>query len=191
MAKRILSAAEQAEKDERRRKNDEGRRKAEERRQRSEERRRRAAIKAIKMRFFGGEEIVPIPQGDHILVVEDIPAMANLIADHLWEAGYKVEIAHSVEAAWRATGKKLPVLVITDDILPDVDGWEFMRSVRQFEQTEAIPIILLGGKEPDWSLGYMHLPFDFMCTKPFNPAELITSVKRFSTRTEEDGRIRI
>jgi DNA-binding response OmpR family regulator len=123
----------------------------------------------------------PIQEGDHILVVDDTPAMANLIAGYLREAGYKVETVHSAEEAWESLLQRLPILITVDDFLPGADSWKLLRCVRHLKYSWDIPMIRLGDKQLEWSGLLENGPaFDMMLFKPFVPQELIYFVDRMS-----------
>ena len=124
----------------------------------------------------------PIPQGEHILVVDDTPAMANLIAGYLREAGYKVEIAHSAEEAWESLLQKLPRLITVDDFLPGGDGYGLCRSVlRLYKHTpHYLDRIMIADQRPlENGIIRYELPLcEIFLTKPFNPKELLAFVRR-------------
>ncbi|MCX6366019.1 MAG: response regulator [Armatimonadetes bacterium] len=134
----------------------------------------------------------PIAQGEHILVVDDTPAMANLIAGYLREAGYKVEIAYSAEEAWEALLQKLPILITVDDFLPGASGYELCRSVLWLYNDKwygCCRIMIVDQRlDHNWSMGYRSPLFDICLTKPFNPKELVSFVRRIMQASSEgDG----
>jgi two-component system, chemotaxis family, chemotaxis protein CheY len=126
-------------------------------------------------------------------VVDDDPELADQVAACLREAGYTVETVHSAEEAWISLRLKLPVLIITDDLLPGADGLELMCCVRRSEQTETVPVVRLGEKEHErFIFGYPSYMFDMELVKPFDCEELMSFVRRIlETSSEGDGRYRI
>ena len=86
-----------------------------------------------------------------ILVVEDEPAVREMVADNFRMAGYPVEEACDVASARRIVSEKTPSLVLLDWMLPDASGLEFLRSLRSAEATASLPVIMLTarGDEPD------------------------------------------
>src|SRR5512147_2711215 len=78
-----------------------------------------------------------------ILVVEDEPAIQELVSFSCASSGYKVRRADSVRSAQEAIRHELPDLLILDWMLPDRPGLELLRDLRRQERTRALPIILL------------------------------------------------
>lgn len=130
----------------------------------------------------------PVPQGEHILVVDDVPKLADQVATCLREAGYAIETVHSAEEAWVSLRRKLPILLITDDILPGADGWELMRCCRRSELTDRIPVVRLGEKEEErFMFGYPGFMFDMELVKPFDCEELVSFVRRILQPASAEG----
>ena len=117
-----------------------------------------------------------------ILVVDDEPNIADLIELYLRREGFRVVKATTGEDGVRAVGEHRPRLVVLDVGLPDVDGLEVCRRLRQ---TSTIPVIFLTARdgEIDRVLG-LELGADDYVTKPFSPAELVARVKAVLRRTE-------
>ncbi|MGZ8512633.1 MAG: response regulator [Candidatus Limnocylindria bacterium] len=113
-----------------------------------------------------------------ILVVEDDPDIATLIAHYLEKAGHAVEQLASgagVMAHLRAAGADL---VILDIMLPGIGGLDVCRAMRAEPATEGIPVIMLTarGEESDRITG-LELGADDYVTKPFSPRELVARVR--------------
>jgi DNA-binding response OmpR family regulator len=117
-----------------------------------------------------------------VLVVDDEANIADLIELYLQREGYRVVKATTGEAGVRAVGEHRPRLVVLDVGLPDVDGLEVCRRLRQ---TSTIPVIFLTARdsEIDRVLG-LELGADDYVTKPFSPAELVARVKAVLRRSE-------
>jgi len=126
-----------------------------------------------------------------ILLVEDEPAIQELIAITLTRAGHQVVRAPDAETAQRLLRDALPDLVLLDWMLPGVPGIELARRLRADERTRAIPIIMLTarGEEQDKVLG-LEIGADDYITKPFSPRELVARIKavlrRRSPQATED-----
>jgi len=118
-----------------------------------------------------------------ILVVEDEPSIAELIAINLTHAGYQVEKALQTEVAMNMMRDELPSLLILDWMLPGKSGVQFARELRANERTRALPILMLTAKseESDKVLGLDSGADDFV-TKPFSPKELVARVKALLRR---------
>lgn len=118
-----------------------------------------------------------------ILVVEDEPSIAELIAINLTHAGYQVEKALQTEVAMNMMRGELPSLLILDWMLPGKSGVQFARELRANERTRGLPILMLTAKsdESDKVLGLDSGADDYV-TKPFSPKELIARVKALLRR---------
>jgi two-component system phosphate regulon response regulator PhoB len=113
-----------------------------------------------------------------ILVVEDEPAIQELIAYSLRQAGHQPLCADSAEQALRLVSNALPDLVLLDWMLPGASGIEVARRLRGDKRTRAIPIIMLTARseEQDKLLGLDSGADDYI-TKPFSPRELNARIK--------------
>lgn len=113
-----------------------------------------------------------------ILVVEDEPAIQELIAYNLRQAGHQPLCADSAEQALRLVANALPDLVLLDWMLPGASGIDVARRLRGDKRTRAIPIIMLTARseEQDKLLG-LETGADDYITKPFSPRELIARIK--------------
>jgi two-component system phosphate regulon response regulator PhoB len=114
----------------------------------------------------------------NILVVEDEPAIQELLALNLTQAGHNAMRALSVEQAQLLMRDALPDLIILDWMLPGMSGIEFSRKLKSDELTKAIPIIMLTarGEEADKVRG-LEVGADDYVTKPFSPRELNARIK--------------
>lgn len=114
----------------------------------------------------------------NILVVEDEPAIQELLALNLVQAGHNPLRALSVEQAQLFIRDALPDLIILDWMLPGMSGIEFARKLKSDDLTKAIPIIMLTarGEEADKVRG-LEVGADDYVTKPFSPRELNARIK--------------
>ncbi|CAM4285217.1 phosphate regulon transcriptional regulator PhoB [Kerstersia similis] len=113
-----------------------------------------------------------------ILVVEDEPAIQELIAVNLSFAGHKVLRAFNVEQAHTLIRAELPDLILLDWMLPGASGLSMARTLRADERTRSVPIIMLTakGSEQDKVDG-LEAGADDYITKPFSPKELMARIK--------------
>lgn len=113
-----------------------------------------------------------------ILVVEDEPALQQLLAYNLEAAGFAVDQAYDGEEALTLIEERLPDLVLLDWMLPQLSGIEICRRLRRRPDTAHLPIIMLTarGEEPDRLRGLDTGADDFIA-KPFSPAELIARIR--------------
>ena len=113
-----------------------------------------------------------------ILVVEDEPAILELLKVNLADAGYDVKGAADAEAAKAVLKGALPDLVLLDWMLPGQSGIAFARELRADMRTRELPIIMVSarGEESDRVAGLEAWVDDYV-TKPFSPRELKARIK--------------
>jgi two-component system phosphate regulon response regulator PhoB len=118
-----------------------------------------------------------------ILVVEDEPAIQELIAVNLEHAGHHVLRAGNVPEAEALVREVLPDLVLLDWMLPGSPGLNFARQLRTDQRTKDIPIIMLTARaeEQDKIAGLEGGADDYV-TKPFSPKELLARIKAVMRR---------
>ncbi len=114
----------------------------------------------------------------NILVVEDEPAIQELLALNITQAGHNALRALSVEHAQDLMRETLPDLILLDWMLPGMNGLEFARKLKSDALTKTIPIIMLTarGDEYDKVRG-LEVGADDYVTKPFSPRELNARIK--------------
>ncbi len=120
-----------------------------------------------------------------ILVVDDDREIVRLLRAYLEQAGYEVLTAYNGETALHTLRREQPDLVVLDLMLPDRDGWDVTRIVRNDESLAAIPIIMLTARveDSDKIVG-LELGADDYVTKPFNPREVVARVRAVLRRTQ-------
>lgn len=114
----------------------------------------------------------------NILVVEDEPAIQELLALNIIQAGHNAMRALSVEIAMDLMRETIPDLILLDWMLPGMNGLEFARKLKSDSLTKSIPIIMLTarGDEYDKVRG-LEVGADDYVTKPFSPRELNARIK--------------
>ncbi len=117
--------------------------------------------------------------GRRILVVEDDPNILRQIEYNLSTNGFSVETAQTGVEAMKKLMVSRPDLLITDIMMPEMDGYELVAGVRGDAQLADLPVIMLTARtqDSDVAQGY-NSGTDLYLTKPFNPTELITFVRR-------------
>ena len=115
---------------------------------------------------------------ERILVVEDEPAIQELIAVNLRHAGFMPVAAQDAASARRAIDEALPDLVLLDWMLPDRSGIDLAREIRADPRTRALPLIMLTARaqEGDRLSGFEAGADDYV-TKPFSPRELLARIR--------------
>jgi len=113
-----------------------------------------------------------------ILVVEDEPAIRELVAVNLVHAGFRVDGVDSAEQAREAMAQALPDLIVLDWMLPGESGIDLARALRSDARTREVPVVLLTARahEGDKLLGFERGADDYV-TKPFSPRELVARVR--------------
>lgn len=125
------------------------------------------------------------PQDQKILVVDDEERMARFIRLNLEHDGFQVVEAHRGKEAMDKLRTALPDLILLDIMLPDLDGFEILKMIRE---NNNVPVIMLTakGEEEDRVRG-LELGADDYITKPFSPRELVSRVKAVLRRVEFSG----
>src|ERR1035437_7433569 len=123
-----------------------------------------------------------------VAIVEDEPELAALIEYNLGRHGYEALILGGTKGTLRALEQAKPDLILLDVMLPDVDGFELCRHLRQSAVLARTPVLFLTARsdEVDRVLG-LEIGGDDYMTKPFSPRELIARVKAHLRREEMDA----
>ena len=118
-----------------------------------------------------------------ILVVEDEPAIQELITLNLEQSGYSPLRANDAEQAIELVRDELPDLVLLDWMLPGMSGIEFARRLRADRRTQDVPIIMLTARaEEHDKLSGLETGADDYITKPFSPRELNARIRALLRR---------
>ena len=116
-----------------------------------------------------------------VLVVEDEASIASFVAAYLKNAGYAVRTTPSGAEALRLVASEKPALVVLDLMLPDINGVEVCKQIRQ---SGDLPVLMLTARDEDVDkiIGLEVGADDYM-TKPFNPRELVARVRAILRRS--------
>ena len=117
-----------------------------------------------------------------VLLVEDVPELARIVARELEAAGFDVRQAYDGETALASFAKQPPDIVVLDWMMPGMDGLEVLRRLRQ---TSALPVLMLTARaeEVDRVIG-LEVGADDYLTKPFGARELVARVRALLRRQE-------
>lgn len=123
-----------------------------------------------------------------ILVCDDERHIVRLIQVNLERQGYNVVTAFDGKEGLEKVKAEKPDLCVLDVMMPYMDGFEVLKAIRRDPETEALPVIMLTAKAQDKDVfeGY-HYGADMYLTKPFNPMELVTFVKRIAQGSNDSG----
>jgi two-component system alkaline phosphatase synthesis response regulator PhoP/two-component system response regulator VicR len=107
---------------------------------------------------------------------------------NLERQGYTVVTAFDGKEGLEKIRSEKPNLVVLDVMMPYMDGFEVLKTLRREPETESLPVIMLTAKAQDKDVfeGY-HYGADMYLTKPFNPMELVAFVKRIGQGSNDDG----
>ncbi|HYR05236.1 MAG TPA: phosphate regulon transcriptional regulator PhoB [Gallionella sp.] len=113
-----------------------------------------------------------------ILIVEDEPAIQELLAFNVAQAGFQALCAADADGAWRKIRDSVPNLILLDWMLPGASGVILAKQLRADARTSGIPIIMLTarGEERDKVMGLESGADDYI-TKPFSPRELMARIR--------------
>jgi DNA-binding response OmpR family regulator len=113
-----------------------------------------------------------------ILVVDDTLANVKLLAGLLEASDYDVCVAHSGQEALEQVAKSLPDLILLDIVMPDLDGYEVCRRIRQDPKTALLPIVMVTALDPgEERVKGIEAGADDFLTKPINRQELLARVR--------------
>lgn len=115
-----------------------------------------------------------------ILIVEDEESLLKLESILLTSKGYEVRGVANGKAALEALAEEAPDLVLLDIMLPEIDGFEVCRRIKENPDTSHIPVIMLTAKKSreDMARGE-NVGADWYITKPFKSAMVIETIQRF------------
>lgn len=114
----------------------------------------------------------------HLLLVDDEPGLREAVQAYLEDSGFAVDVASNAREGLDLARQKLPDLIITDIMMPQVDGYQFLKQLREDPQFKALPVVFLTarGMTSDRIQGY-NAGCDAYLSKPFDPDELVAIVK--------------
>jgi two-component system phosphate regulon response regulator PhoB len=123
-----------------------------------------------------------------VLVVEDEPDIAALVAYQLTREGYRVETVANGPDALEAVNREIPDLVVLDRMLPRMSGDEVLKSLKLEAATRAVPVLMLTARrEQEDRITGFELGADDYLTKPFSPRELVLRCQAILRRVPERG----
>ena len=118
-------------------------------------------------------------QQTHILILEDEPAVQTLLKKQLAANGFKVTVASDGLDGLMKLEQLQPDLMICDVMMPNLDGIEFVRAIKNNQLTQKIPVIFLTAKtDPRSMIEGINVGARFYVTKPFQIDDLLSKIKR-------------
>ncbi|WP_413161817.1 response regulator [Capilliphycus salinus ALCB114379] len=130
---------------------------------------------------YDGVEVPQIPA--RLLLVDDEPGLREAVQAYLEDSDFIVDVASNAREGWELLQQNLPDLVISDIMMPEVDGYQFLKQMREDPQFKALPVVFLTAKgmTTDRIQGYQ-AGCDAYISKPFDPEELVVIVKNLLER---------
>ena len=118
-----------------------------------------------------------------LLLVDDEPGLREAVQAYLEDSDFVVEVASNAKEGWEILQRTFPDLVITDIMMPQVDGYQFLKQVREDPRFTTLPVVFLTAKgmTGDRIQGYQ-AGCDAYLSKPFDPEELIAIVQNLLAR---------
>lgn len=120
----------------------------------------------------------------HLLLVDDEPGVRVSVKEYLQEVGgFNVQVASNADEGWQMMQQKTPDLVISDIMMPQVDGYQFLKRLREDPRFKSLPVVFLTarGMTSDRIQGYQ-AGVDAYLPKPFDPDELVAIVENLLDR---------
>ncbi|MGE5655885.1 MAG: response regulator [Actinomycetota bacterium] len=128
-----------------------------------------------------------------LLLVDDEPGLREAVKAYLEDSDFTVDVASNAREGWEMLQQHLPDLVITDIMMPQVDGYQFLKQLREDPRFKALPVVFLTAKgmTTDRIQGYQ-AGCDAYVSKPFDPDELVAIVtnlleRRAAARASGEG----
>lgn len=114
-----------------------------------------------------------------VLVVDDDPMVTRLVRINLELENFEVEEAWDARTAMRMMRENRPDLLVLDIMMPQMDGWEILKMIREDDQLQDLPVVVLTAKvqEEDIARGW-RMGADGYIVKPFNPVILADSLRK-------------
>ncbi|AFZ56988.1 response regulator transcription factor [Anabaena cylindrica FACHB-243] len=118
-----------------------------------------------------------------LLLVDDEPGLREAVKEYLEESGFSVQTASNAREGWDLMQQSTPDLVISDIMMPQVDGYQFLKQLREDARFQSLPVVFLTAKgmTGDRIQGYQ-AGVDAYLPKPFDPDELVAIIENLLIR---------
>ncbi len=115
-----------------------------------------------------------------ILLIEDDPFLIDIYVTQLKEAGFKVEVASDGELALVKIKETIPDLLVLDIILPKVDGWELLKTIRQDPKLKKLKVVILSnlGQKEEVEKGFELGAIKYFIKAEYTPSEVVEEIKK-------------
>lgn len=124
----------------------------------------------------------------HLLLVDDEPGLREAVQAYLEDSGFTVDVASNAKTGWKLLQKHAPALIISDIMMPEVDGYQFLQQLQADPRFSRIPVVFLTarGMTKDRIQGYK-AGVDAYLAKPFDPDELVAIVTNLLKRQSQQA----
>ncbi len=114
-----------------------------------------------------------------VLLVEDDPFLIDIYTTKLKEAGFSVEAATNGEEGIKKAKEILPSLIILDIILPQIDGWEILKRIKEEKNLKSIPVIILSnlGQKNEVEKGLKLGANKYLIKAHYTPSQVVEEIK--------------
>lgn len=115
-----------------------------------------------------------------VLLVEDDPFLIEIYSMKLKEAGFEVETAEDGDSALRKVKELIPDLMLLDIVLPNFNGWEILRKIKQDKATKEVKVVILSnlGEKEEVEKGINLGATKYLVKAHYTPSEVINEVKK-------------
>jgi len=116
----------------------------------------------------------------HIFLVEDDPFLSEMYAKKISAVGFEIEVIGTAEDALRKLEQTKPDLILLDVVLPKMDGFEFLRTIKQNEIYQKIPVLILSnvGQKEEIQRGLELGAKGYIVKAQFTPSEIIQKIEQ-------------
>ncbi|WAS06022.1 response regulator transcription factor [Gloeomargaritales cyanobacterium VI4D9] len=121
----------------------------------------------------------------HILLVDDEPGLRQAVQAYLEDSGFTVTTAANAQVAWELLQQQKPDLVVSDVMMPQVSGYQFLKQLRDDPRFQHLPVVFLTarGMTKDRIAGF-RAGVDGYIAKPFDPDELVAVIENLLRKAE-------
>ena len=125
----------------------------------------------------------PAQSKSKVLLVDDEPGLRESVQAYLEDSNFDVRVASNASEGWDLLQQEMPNVLISDIMMPQVDGYQFLKQVREDERFQSLPVVFLTarGMTSDRIQGY-NAGADAYLPKPFDPEELVAIVSNLIER---------
>ena len=115
-----------------------------------------------------------------ILLVEDDPFLIDIYTTKLKEAGFLVEVAENGEIVFKKIRKKAPDLIVLDIVLPQIDGWEILKIIKEDPKFKDLKIMILSnlGQKEEVEKGLFLGATKYLVKAHYTPSEIVEEIKK-------------